>query len=107
MEIISLVSLVIILVILFFIFSTTPKKVEQFDATADLIFNQDEFVDFYKFNNREIKNAKYGSEGKNNVVTDIIKKNFEIWKSNRFRVTNDNMGGNPNAGEEKKLRIWF
>jgi len=106
MEIISLVSLVIILVILFFIFSTTPKKVEQFDATADLIFNQDEFVDFEKFN-KEPKYAKYGSEGKNNVVTDIIKKNFEIWKSNRFRVTNDNMGGNPNAGEEKKLRIWF
>jgi hypothetical protein len=109
MKIISLVSLVIISLIVFLVFSTTPSKIEKFEEKkADLVIDHDEFINFKKFEDREPTYAKYGSESKKYDVTQIIKNKYEIWKSNRFRVTNDNMGGDdPDPGVVKTLRIWY
>jgi len=108
MEIISLVSLVIILFIVFLVLSSKPSKMEKFNTSnLDLVIEQNDFVDFKKFNDKEPTYAKYGSEGKSNDVTEIIKDKYETWKSTRFQVTNDSMGGDPHPGDVKKLRIWY
>jgi hypothetical protein len=108
MEITSLVSLVIILFIIFLVLSSKPSKMEKFNTSnLDLVIEQNDFVYFKKFNDKEPTSAKYGSEGKSNDVTQIIKDRYEIWKSTGFQVTNDSMGGDPHPGDVKKLRIWY
>jgi hypothetical protein len=73
---------------------------------VDLTFKEGALIEFESLY-REPVHAKYGSEGKSNNVTQIIKDKYAIWKSNRFQVTNDNMKENPNPGDLKKLKIWF
>jgi hypothetical protein len=104
MDIISLVSIVIIIFIVFLVFLSKPSKVEKFNSSnLNLVFNENDFIDFTKFNNREIRYANYGSQD----VTEIIKKAYETWKSQRFLVSNNNMGSDPNYGDVKKLKIWY
>lgn len=109
---IALIVLVVVVLILgvgWGYYAWKKKKQSQEDTLLDVpkdalekTFTEGEEVNLPKTST--IYSAVYGTQDTNNDVTVVVQ---QLVKNGPFRVTNENMGGDPVVGTQKKLTIQY